>query len=404
MIDNIVANNLINIHFQPIISVRTKTIFAFEALCRCTYNEQNIPPDLLFKLAKQNNLLLELDILARRNAIKKFSSYYEKNNDLILFLNFESSLLNDLESFEKINSFLEDIIDLKIPFKNFVLEIKEDEITNIEVLNKFCKRYKELGFLIALDDFGTGSSTFHRINIIEPDIIKIDKSLFCDHENQINKEIVKAISKMSHNLGIRVLAEGVEKEESICNALRSSINLYQGYFFSKPKKEIKEDDINNIINKIGYIANIFKEKNIKTINNKREAIILYSKMVENIISNLDSLEKIYNNLHKAVTKYENIEAVYLIDAKNSKQIYDTVLVKNINDRFRPTKDGFEHYLKEYYYITLESKKGIFLSQKYISYATGSLCKTFAKKFTLNNNTYILCMDIMIKRKENENNI
>ena len=141
MIDEIIENKLIDIYFQPIVSVRTKSIFAFEALCRCSYNEQIIPPDLLFKLAKQNDLLLQLDIMARKKAIEKFSQYYKKNKDLILFLNFESSLLNDLESFEKINSFLEDIIDLKIPFKNFVLEIKEDEISNIEVLNEFCKRY-----------------------------------------------------------------------------------------------------------------------------------------------------------------------------------------------------------------------------------------------------------------------
>ena len=105
MIDKIIENRLIQIHFQPIVSIRTKSIFAFEALCRCSYNNQVIPPDLLFKLAKQNDLLLELDILARKKAIEKFLEYYKKNNDLILFLNFESSLLNDLESFEKINSF-----------------------------------------------------------------------------------------------------------------------------------------------------------------------------------------------------------------------------------------------------------------------------------------------------------
>ncbi|MGA1932977.1 EAL domain-containing protein [Arcobacter sp. YIC-464] len=395
MIDKIIENRLIQIHFQPIVSIRTKSIFAFEALCRCSYNDQVIPPDLLFKLAKQNDLLLELDILARKKAIEKFLEYYKKNNDLILFLNFESSLLNDLESFEKINSFLEDIIDLKIPFRNFVLEIKEDEISNIEVLNKFCKMYKDLGFLIALDDFGTGSSTFHRINIIKPDIIKIDRSLFVDHENQINKEIVKAISKMSHNLGIRVLAEGVEDEETICSSLRASINLYQGYFFSKPKYEIDDVSISLIENKIGEIAKVFKQNNINSLNQKREAIDTYNKMAKDIIDKIDSIDNFYESIKNHASAYENIEAVYLIDAKNSKQIYDTVILKNINDRFKATKDGFEHYLKEYYYITLESKQGIFLSQKYISYATGSLCKTFAKRFTLSNENYILCIDIVL---------
>ncbi|MGP2657403.1 EAL domain-containing protein [Malaciobacter sp. WC5094] len=395
MIDKIIENSLIDIHFQPIVSVSTKTIFALEALTRCEYNNQNIPPDLLFKMAKQNNLLLELDILARNKAIKKFLKYYKKNNDLILFLNFESSLLNDLESFEKINSFLETIIELKIPFKNFVLEIKEDEISNTEVLNKFCKQYKKLGFYIALDDFGTGSSTFDRINLIRPDIIKIDKSLFTDFENQINKEIVKAIAKMSHNLGIRVLAEGVEEEQIICASLKSLINLYQGFYFSKPKAYIDNNDMEKIEEKIIYIANIFKEKNIKTLNDKRKFITTYDQMITEIISQINSLDSFILSLKKSILIYENVEAMYLIDAKTSKQVYDTFIIKNINDRFKPTKDGFEHYLKEYYYITLESKKGIFLSQKYISYATGSLCKTFAKKFTVSNKEYILCIDIVL---------
>ena len=395
MIDEIIENKLIDIYFQPIVSVRTKSIFAFEALCRCSYNEQIIPPDLLFKLAKQNDLLLQLDIMARKKAIEKFSQYYKKNKDLILFLNFESSLLNDLESFEKINSFLEDIIDLKIPFKNFVLEIKEDEISNIEVLNEFCKRYKDLGFMIALDDFGTGSSTFHRINIIKPDIIKIDRSLFCEHNNQINKEIVKAIAKMSHNLGIRVLAEGVETEQSICSSLKASINLYQGFYFSKAQKDIKDRDIEFIESKISKIAKIFKEKNIDAIKAKSKAIDTYDNMAASIISKISSLDTFNKNLKAACLTYENIEAVYLIDIKTSRQIHDTLVLKNINDRFKATKNGFEHYLKEYYYITIESKKGIFLSQKYISYATGSLCKTFAKRFTLDNKSYILCIDIVL---------
>ncbi len=395
MIDKIIANKLIDIYFQPIVSVRTKSIFAFEALCRCSYNEQVIPPDLLFKLAKQNDLLLKLDIMARKKAIEKFSYYYKRNKDLILFLNFESSLLNDLKSFEKINSFLEDIIDLKIPFKNFVLEIKEDEISNIEVLNEFCKRYKDLGFMIALDDFGTGSSTFHRINIIKPDIIKIDRSLFSDYDNQINKEIVKAIARMSHNLGIRVLAEGVETEQCICTSLKASINLYQGFYFSKAQKNIQDKDIKSIEYKISDIAKIFKEKNIEAINAKSQAIDTYDNMVTNIISKISCLNTFYKNLEEACIAYENIEAVYLIDTKSSKQIHDTLVLKNINDRFKATKDGFEHYLKEYYYITIESKKGIFLSQKYISYATGSLCKTFAKRFSLNNKSYILCIDIVL---------
>lgn len=399
MIEKIIKNKLIDIHFQPIVSIRTKKIYAFEALCRCTYNNQNLPPELLFKLAKEKGLLLELDLLAREIAIEKFAPYYKQNNDLTLFLNFESSLINDYESILSINSFIETIIKNEIPFKNFVLEIKEDEVTNVEALEKFSTTYKDLGFFIALDDFGTGSSTFDRINLIRPDIIKIDKSLFDNLSNNlINKEIVKAIAKMSHNLGIIVLAEGVEEEESICIGMKSTINLFQGYYFCKPALQINKEIENTIVNKTIEIGKNFKLRNINSINKKRKAINRYDFITENIISKIDNLDNTHNTFKKSFDELDDVEAIFLIDTISGKQIDDTIVTKNINKRFKPTKDGHEHFLKEYYYITLESRKGIFLSQKYISYATGSLCKTFAKRFSIGSKSYILCMDIVIDKR------
>ena len=97
-----------------------------------------------------------------------------------------------------------------------------------------------------------------------------------------------------------------------------------------------------------------------------------------------------------LNKYGDLEAIYLIDAKTSKQINDTI-IENSNDRFKPSKAGEEHYLKNYYYITLESKQGIYITNKYISYASGNICKTFARKFELEDNSYIICLDIIIKR-------
>lgn len=398
MIEEIIQNELIEIYFQPIVSIRTKNVYAFEALCRCSYNGQNLPPDILFKLAKDKGLLLQLDILARKKAIQKFKAYYKENKDLLLFLNFESSLINNNDSLSSISSFLETIAECEIPFLNFVLEIKEDEITNGKALKKFCTTYKELGFFIALDDFGTGSSTFDRINLIRPDIIKIDKSLFDNLENnQINKEIVKAIAKMSHNLGIRVLAEGVEDEDSICIGMKSTINLFQGYYFCKPLSQIDDNIKKEIIDKTIEIGKSFKIRNINSINKKRMAIDRYDLISKDIISNIEELDTTYNVFRKSFNKLEDVEAIFLIDTTTGKQIHDTIITKNTNERFKPTKNGDEHFLKEYFYITLESRKGIFLSQKYISYATGSLCKTFAKKFSINNKSYILCMDIVIEK-------
>ena len=119
--------------------------------------------------------------------------------------------------------------------------------------------------------------------------------------------------------------------------------------------------------------------------------LLSNEIIEQIVDISDS-EII---LKKVLKKHNDLEAFYLIDVDSSKQIHDTV-IDNKNERFIPSKNGDEHYLKEYFYITLESKQGIFLSPNYVSYASGNICKTFAKRFELKNKSYIICIDIVIK--------
>lgn len=399
IIREIIENELIEIHFQPIVSIRYNRIYAYEALTRCTHRNNKIPPYKLFNLAKESNLSLELDFLARKKSIEKFKDYYLENNDLILFLNIESTLINTFKKEQDINSTFTKIIDqLKIPYENFMIEIKEDEIADTELLEEFCKMYKRKGFSIVLDDFGTGSSTFDRLNIVRPDLIKLDKSLFLNiDKNLINKEIVNAITKMSHNLGIRVLAEGVEEENSIYTALKSGINLFQGFYFSKPQYSFNNKNYTEILDKIVNVGDEFKRKTISSIKRKRASKNVFSKISNEIINNIKDVENSKDILIKELKKYDFIEAIYIIDANTSVQINQTIIKKLKNNKFKPSIQGDEHYLKEYFYVTNESKDGIYLSRKYISYATGNLCKTFAKKFSYSvSRSYILCLDIILK--------
>ena len=396
MIKEIINKELIEIHFQPIVSIRSKKLYAFEALTRCTYKGEVIPPYELFKLAIDANLNLELDVLTRNKSIEKFKKYYLENNELILFLNFEPSLINNFDAQEQNYCFTQAIDNTGIPYKNFILEIKEDEISNTKALKEFCAYYKELGFAIALDDFGTGNSTFDRINVIKPDLIKVDKSLFVDTKNNhINKEIIKSIARMGHNLGIRVLAEGVEDEDAICLALKSNVNLFQGYYFSKPVFDLDTFLMDKIILKMNDIGTIFRRMTLDSISKKRDLVNNYNLLSNEIIEQIVDISDSEIILKKVLKKHNDLEAFYLIDVDSSKQIHDTV-IDNKNERFIPSKNGDEHYLKEYFYITLESKQGIFLSPNYVSYATGNICKTFAKRFELKNKSYIICIDIVMK--------
>ncbi len=396
LIQKILSNKAVEIHLQPIVSIRTKSIFAYESLTRCKFDGKIIPPQILFELADKGHLSSQLDEMTRQLSIEKFYHYYKNNNKELLFLNVEANTINNFEKEEL--GFINLIKKLDIPFKNFILEIKEDEIENIEALEKFCKYFKGLGFGIALDDFGTGNSNFYRLNVISPDIIKIDKSLFTASSKRIiNKEIVKSISKMSQTLGIKVLAEGVEDFNSISMAMKAGINLFQGYFFSKPKISFNHEEFLEIIDLINKTGNEFKAKSLKNIKKKRETVWKFDQLAMAMIRGNKTIENIYMYLNRNFKNYDEIEAIYIIDALSSKQVNDTIIDESISGMYNITNDGDEHYLKEYFYITMESKKGIYLSNRYVSFATGNVCKTFAKKFDLNGVSYILCLDIIIEK-------
>lgn len=397
MIKEIIEKKLIEIHLQAIVSIRTKRIYGFEALCRCDYEGISISPSKLFYLAKKEGQLLELDKLARFEAIKKFASYYKDNQELILFINFEPNLINDGIYLEKNQEFLDLIDSNEIPYSNLLIEIKEDEIPNSKNLSKFCKNFKDLGFLIALDDFGIGSSNFDRINLIKPNIIKIDKTLFSNiKDNYINQEIIKAISSMSRNIGTKALAEGVEDLDAVTICMNMGINLFQGFFFHYANSDFFNKQSEEVLGKVETVGEIFKTEILNSINEKRNLIEQYNNILEKMILNLNSAFKAEAVFYNKLEEFEDIEAMYLINARNSKQIGKTLISKKVSKKFRPTKNGDDHHLKEYFYITKESKDGTYLSQKYISYATGNVCITFAKKFLINNGEYIVCIDIVIK--------
>lgn len=399
MIRKIIENEMIEMHLQPIVSIKTKKIYGYEALVRANFNGDLINPFVLFSLAKEEGLILELDMLARKKAISKFKEYYEKDNSLILFLNFESSMIDNFDVNSLEYSFDHQIKELGIPSSNFVLEVKEDEIKSEERLISFCRYYRDLGYNIAVDDFGTGSSNYERLIHIKPNILKIDRSLFDNIENDyIKKSIVNSLVILCNDLGITLLAEGLENKESIHICMSLDISLFQGYYFLKPKKDIEKKDEDEIFEKVLEIGQFFKDKTLKKIKKNRELKNRLNRFSERIIDKIIDMNSSQNIIKKVHKEFNEIEAIYLIDADSSKQIHDTVISNVNNGHFFPTKNGHEHLLKEYYYITLESKEGIYLSEKYLSSATGNSCKTFAKLFYKHDKKYILCLDVLLNTK------
>lgn len=393
MISTLIQNKRIRIYFQPIISIRSAKMIGVEALMRAQdENQEALSPIFVFDQAKKESLSFELDKYVRSEALKAFKPLLEVNKELLLFLNFESHLLDTNMRFSDF-AFCSLANELGIPPSHVVIEIKEYQIQDSERLKQFCDFYKERGFLIALDDFGAGNANFDRISTVRPHIVKVDRSIvFNVHQNFIHKEILKSIANMCFNIGALVLAEGVESEEEILKSLGVDIDLFQGFWFARPSATMCDKKL--LHDKIAYIGSKHTQY-VKTSMQRKEFLIESAKTyAQRIIDAMQEDETM--DLHPFLHEIDSIEAIYCIDARSGIQEGPTYISADTNEFFYPAQDGDNHALKEYFYITKESKRGNYLSQKYISRASGSMCRTFAQKFRLGEREKIVCLDLKVQ--------
>lgn len=395
MIKSILEEDRVNIYLQPIITIKDKKVFAYEALTRA-YEIDGTPisPLTLFEEARKENLTLQLDNRVREKAVEKFRKIYEENSYSLLFLNMESLFIDE----ERKDNLLEITKRYGVPAKNIVIEIKEDAVRDNNYLESFVGFYKSRGFILAIDDFGTGYSGFDRLSIIRPDIVKIDRSLIYNiHNNYINRQILNGISTMCHNIGSLVLAEGVEEKEEILACMKEDIDIFQGYWFCKPKPLVTKEHHENIIQKVGDIGNEYKLRVQKSHRKRKDILKKIKSIIKEKLGDINlHVKNLDEELDSLLSFHKGIEAIYILDYETGVQKGKTYI--NIPERsfYLPTKEGHDHSLKDYFYITKESSKGNYLGQKYISKASGNSCRTYSLKINIDNKDFIICFDLVGK--------
>lgn len=392
-IKNILKEQRLVVHLQPILSLRGRSLFGFEALVRgISLEDKLIPPGWLFSKALKENLSSQLDQKARVLAIHAFFPLWSSNPKLLLFVNFESKLI---DSFQHGDCLFDGLLKtLGIPCSSIVLEIKEDEVRDIAKLEEFCAHYRLRGFNIALDDFGVGQSSFDRLSLVRPDIIKIDRSLIAGIEkNYIYQEVVQAICRMSNNIGALALAEGVETLDEAVYAKYLGATLAQGFWFAKPLLETKDMEFDCKIDRIKKSC----QQMMMNFQNGHETLCSKAE---------NSCEKIHKRILQApdITQWpmyaksalENesqIEALYLIDG-NGKQIGITLMQCTTRSFYEPTTQGSDHRFAEYYVRAKESLNGYHLTNSYLSLASGNVCLTYSCIKLVQDEVYILCIDFV----------
>jgi len=231
---NALSKNEINIVYQPQLNNQGQ-LCGVEALARWNNDKLGcIPPDQFIPIAEETGLMPELGTYIMNKAIEEISTLQSKKKK-----SFQLSINVSARQFAQLN-FFETLLDCltcyKSPYLAITIEITESLfIENIERLLPIFQKMKKENIFLSLDDFGTGYSSLSMLRNVPIDELKIDKS-FVDHItlNKNDCAMVESIITMGKNLGMTILAEGVEDKQQLAILQNAGCDIYQGYYFSKP--------------------------------------------------------------------------------------------------------------------------------------------------------------------------
>jgi diguanylate cyclase (GGDEF)-like protein len=222
--------------YQPIVSLRSRTVFAHEALIRGPAGSVLEFPDQLFTVAQDYDLEELLDQSARIRVVEEYVNQQSTKN---LFINVGAEILGKKENLKRILQHFEQI---EVPTDHIVIEITEQSpIQNPGEFVRSIERYREHGFQVALDDLGTGYNGLKLWSELRPEFVKIDKHFILDIGKDAEKHrFLETILSLANSLNSQVIAEGVEKEDDLEVLEQFNIPFVQGYLFLRPQAQITD--------------------------------------------------------------------------------------------------------------------------------------------------------------------
>ena len=221
----------LDVVYQPIVNHSKCTVFAHEVLSRPQYVGQLIPPNDWFRAAYKCGLSVVADLLALSAGVTNLRMFPSEIKSTPIFVNVMPSSLVE-------KSFLE---GLELIFhegtcqpKQLVLEIIEYVSYDPRSLLRIIAPIRSLGVQIALDDVGVGNTNLAALVKLEPDFIKIDRSLIEDISVSSSKQRLLSQLVGYMESGDSVIAEGVENSEDLLAIQEAGANLSQGYYWARP--------------------------------------------------------------------------------------------------------------------------------------------------------------------------
>lgn len=230
------ARGEFRLYYQPIVSIDTGQVRAVEALLRWQHPERGLLlPESFVPLAEENGLILPLGSWVLRESCRQLGAWDAEGPErpLGLTVNLSPRQLSKGDFLDEVSR---TVAESGLQSRRITLEITESVIMDDAVLAAgILKRVREREMEVSIDDFGKGHSSLSQLHRLPFDILKIDRSFVSAMGiREGNREIVRTIVELGHNLDMRVVAEGVETPEQLAVLRAMGCDDAQGYLFSPP--------------------------------------------------------------------------------------------------------------------------------------------------------------------------
>ncbi|MFS0862437.1 EAL domain-containing protein [Fredinandcohnia sp. 179-A 10B2 NHS] len=269
-----IERNQLSLVYQPRVNLETGKVTSAEALIRWNHHSWGlISPMDFIPLAEETGLIVEIGQWVLKTVCKQIQTWKNKGlTPVRIAINFSPQQFLQKDLVESIKTI---IAETQLPPELLEIEITETVILgNEDIITQTLLKLRKMGIKISLDDFGTGYSSLHYLRRFPLDAIKIDRSFIQDifNDGLDGKAIVQTIINLAENMGMSVVAEGVETEEQLNFVATTHCREVQGFIFSKPVEPSSFEGF--LVNPQIYKSTIKSSGDIKSDRNSQQTITL----------------------------------------------------------------------------------------------------------------------------------
>lgn len=232
LLTGLIYDNNFSYCFQPIVSTVDGSVYAYEALMR----PKNSSPLEVLRIAREHGRLYDIERLTFENVLEIISANRARFGEKKIFLNsIPDSMITEYDFNRLCEKYGNIMSQLVIEFTEQA-DLTGDKIASLRYL------FKSKSCMIAIDDYGSGYSNTAAVLSLQPDVIKVDRSLIADINTNVKKQhFLTGIIDFARLNNIKVLAEGVETYDEMSVTIRRGVDFIQGFYTAKPQKEIVPD-------------------------------------------------------------------------------------------------------------------------------------------------------------------